>query len=133
MEDIGDILTRYRSITVVGCSRDETKYSYRVAKFMQDAGYTIIPINPFASELLGEKVYRDIASLPQPPEIVDVFRPAAEGLEITIQAVASGARAVWLQEGIVNDDARKYAQKHGVAFVQNRCIMKEYVRLNGEI
>ena len=129
MEDIEDILTRYRSIAVVGCSRDETKYSYRVSKFMQDAGYTIIPINPFAGELLGEKVYRDLASLPQPPEIVDVFRPAAEGLEITMQAVAKGAKAVWLQEGIVNDDARKYAQEHRVAFVQNRCIMKEYVRL----
>ena len=131
MIGIREILERYRVIAVVGLSRDETKYSYRVARFMKEAGYTIIPVNPFAEELLGETVYKDLWGMPSAPEIVDVFRPAEEALAVTKQAVGVGARAVWLQEGIVSDEERNYAESHGLAFVQDRCIMKEYVKLKG--
>ena len=126
--EIQDMLKNYKSITVVGLSRDEAKYSYKVSKFMQEAGYKIIPINPLAEELLGEKVYRSIEEIDFSPEIVDVFRPGEECLEITKTAVAKGAKAIWLQEGIMNDEAEAYAEANGVAFVQNRCIMKEYVK-----
>ena len=128
MAGIEYILNNYKTIAVVGLSRDESKYSYKVSKFMQDAGYTIIPINPSADTLLGQKCYKDLGSIPAVPDVVDVFRPAAEALDITKQAVSKGAKAVWLQEGIVNDAARDYAAANGVEFVQNRCIMKEYLR-----
>jgi hypothetical protein len=132
MLEIHEILKKYRIIAVVGLSRDGTKYSNVVSRFMQGEGYRIIPINPIADELLGEKVYRSLVEVPGRVEIVDVFRPSEGALEITKQAVANRARVVWLQEGIVNDDARKYAEDNGVGFVQDRCIMKEYIKWKGE-
>ena len=127
-----EILSKYRRIAVVGLSRDETKYSYQVSKFMQDAGYLIIPINPFAERLLGKKVYRSLGDVDIDFDIVDVFRPSEEALNITKEAVEKGAKVVWLQEGIVSDEAEEYALSKGVEFVQNKCIMKEYMRLFGE-
>ncbi len=130
--EIPEILKKYRTIAVVGLSRDGTKYSNLVSRFMQGEGYRIIPISPVADELLGEKVYRSLAEIPGSVDIVDVFRPGEEALEIMKQAVAKGAKVVWLQEGIVNDDASKYAKDNGVEFVQDRCIMKEYVKWKEE-
>ena len=127
-----EILSKYRRIAVVGLSRDETKYSYQVSKFMQDAGYLIIPINPFADRLLGKKVYRSLGDVDIDFDIVDVFRPSEEALKVTKEAVEKGAKVVWLQEGIVSDEAEEYALSKGVEFVQNKCIMKEYMRLFGE-
>lgn len=127
-----EVLGKYRRIAVVGLSRDETKYSYLVSKFMQDEGYKIIPINPFAKELLGEKVYRSLDEVGVDFDIVDVFRPSQEALEVTKTAVRKGAKVVWLQEGITSAQAEEYARSMGVEFVQNKCIMKEYVRLFGE-
>ncbi len=129
--EISDILKEYRRIAVVGLSRDESKYSYKVSKFMQDSGYKIIPVNPAADMLLGEKVYRSIDLVGVEFDIADVFRPGDEALEITKKAIDNGAKAVWLQEGIMNDEAKAYAEAKGIAFVQNRCIMKEYVKLFG--
>lgn len=127
-----EILSKYRRIAVVGLSRDETKYSYLVSKFMQDAGYKIIPINPFAGELLREKAYKSLDDVDVDFDIVDVFRPSEEALEVTRKAVGKGAKVVWLQEGIMNDEAERYARSKGVEFVQNKCIMKEYLKLFGE-
>lgn len=127
-----EILSKYRRIAVVGLSRDETKYSYLVSKFMQDAGYKIIPINPFAVELLGERAYKSLDDVDVDFDIVDVFRPSEEALEVTRKAVEKGAKVVWLQEGIMNDEAERYARSKGVEFVQNKCIMKEYLKLFGE-
>ena len=127
-----EILSKYRRIAVVGLSRDETKYSYLVSKFMQDAGYKIIPINPFAVELLGERAYKSLDDVDVDFDIVDVFRPSEEALEVTRKAVGKGAKVVWLQEGIMNDEAERYARSKGVEFVQNKCIMKEYLKLFGE-
>lgn len=122
------MLQRYRVIAVVGLSRDERKYSHTVSKFMRDEGYRIVPINPIADELLGQRVYRDLKAIPEKVDIVDVFRPSEEALDITKQAVEIGAKVVWLQEGIVSDDAKKYAESNGLDFVQDKCIMKEYIR-----
>ena len=127
-----EILSKYRRIAVVGLSRDETKYSYLVSKFMQDAGYKIIPINPFAGELLGERAYKSLDDVDVDFDIVDVFRPSEEALEVTRKAVEKGAKVIWLQEGIMNDEAERYARSKGVEFVQNKCIMKEYLKLFGE-
>lgn len=126
--EIFEILQKYKTIAVVGLSRDETKYSNIVAKFMQQEGYRVIPLNPVADELLGERVYRTLDDIPEKIEIVDVFRPSEEALEITKQAVAKGASVVWLQEGIVSAEARKYAESNGVEFIEDKCIMKEYIR-----
>lgn len=126
--EIPDILKNYKRIAVVGLSRDETKYSNSVSRFMQSAGYKIIPVNPVSDMLLGEKVYKSVELLDVEFDIADVFRPSTEALEITRVAIAKGAKVVWLQEGIMNDEAKAYAESKGVAFVQNRCIMKEYVK-----
>lgn len=124
--DIPEILQRYNTITVVGLSRDETKYSYIVAKYMQEHGYKIIPINPFADTILGEKSFKSLDEVGSDLGIVDVFRPADEAPNITRQAIACGAKVVWLQEDIISNDARMYAEAKGIDFVQDKCIMKEY-------
>ena len=127
-----EILSNYRRIAVVGLSRDETRYSYLVSKFMQDAGYLIIPINPFADKLLGKRAYKSLSDVDIDFDIVDVFRPSEEALKITKEAVKKGAKVVWLQEGITSREAEEYALSKGVEFVQNKCIMKEYLKLFGE-
>ena len=128
-----NILRDFKRIVVVGLSRDETKYSRIVARFMQDAGYKIIPVNPVADEpLLGEKVFGDLDQVDVPFDIVDVFRPSDEALGITMKAVAKGAKVVWLQEGIVSAQAQSFAESRGVGFVQDKCIMKEYLRIFGD-
>lgn len=126
--EIPEVLKSYRRIAVVGCSRDEAKYSNKVARFMKEAGYSIIPINPAGGEMLGERAYTDIDSVDVGFDIADVFRPGDEALGITVKAAAKGAKVVWLQEGIVNNEAMRYAEARGVIFIQDRCIMKEYVR-----
>ncbi len=127
--DIPDILKTYKTVAVVGCSKDETKDSNIIARFLKGVGYRIIPVNPTAKEMLGEKCYDSLLRIKEPVEIVDVFRPGSEALDIAKQAVEIGARVVWLQEGITNDEARMYAEEHGLAFVQDKCTMKEYMKL----
>ena len=128
--DSGGILKRYKSIAIVGLSRNEDKYSHIVAKFMMSAGYMIIPVNPSAEgKILGKRVYRNLNGLKDKLEMVDVFRPDTEALEITKSAVINGAKVVWLQEGIVNEEAKRYAESHNVMFIQDKCIMKEYIRM----
>ena len=130
--NLKEILSKYNRIAVVGLSRDETKYSYLVSKFMQDEGYKIIPVNPFADEILGEKSYKSLDDVDSEFDLVAVFRPSEEALGVTKTAVARGAKVVWLQEGIMSSEAEKYAQSKGIEFVQNKCIMKEYLRIFGD-
>ncbi len=127
--DAFEILKTYNVIAVVGCSKDEKKYSNIVAKFMKEPGYNIIPVNPTADEILGDRCYDSLESIDEDVDIVDVFRPSEEALEITKQAVMIGAKAVWLQEGIIDDEAKRYAEDRDVAFVQDLCIMKEFERM----
>ena len=130
--EIKEILEKYKIIAVVGLSREETKYSNAVSRFMQGVGYKIIPINPYADELLGEKVYRSIDEIDIHFDIADVFRPSAEALDITRDAITKGAKVVWLQEGIHNDDAMRYALSNKIEFVQDQCIMKSYIKFFGD-
>lgn len=126
-------------IAIVGLSKDPTKDSHSVAKYLQDHGYKIIPINPTATEILGEKVYPDLLKIPEETarqiEIVDVFRPSAETSEITEQAISLHKKfgclqTVWLQLGIENDEAKKMCEQNGIQFVQNKCIKIEHERLH---
>ncbi len=123
-----DILQRYRTIVVVGASPIEQKPGYWVPEYMQEQGYRIIPVNPEAEEVLGETCYPDLKSVPGPVEFVNVFRRPEYCAGVVRDAIAVGAKAVWLQQGIVSEEARRLAEEAGVTFVQNRCVLQDHRR-----
>ena len=125
------ILKESHTIAIVGLSADWYRPSYFAAKYMQEHGFRIIPVNPKYTEILGEKCYPDLKSIPDKVDMVDVFRKSADCAPIAHEAVAIGAKALWLQIGVENDEARDIAQQGGLAFVQNRCVKIEYARLFG--
>jgi predicted CoA-binding protein len=120
-----EILAGAAVIAVVGASRDPGKPAHTVPAQMQRHGWRIIPVNPYADEILGEKVYRSLAEIPHPVDLVNVFRPAREAAEVVRQAVAVGAPAVWLQLGIGSAEARRIAEEAGVEYVEDRCLAVE--------
>jgi predicted CoA-binding protein len=115
------ILEGATTIAVVGASRDPNKAGGSVPFGLQRRGFRIIPINPFADELFGERVYRSLSEVPDKIDIVDVFRPAGDAAEIARQAVAVGAKAVWLQLEIRSDEARRIAEAAGLDYVEDEC------------
>ncbi len=123
-----EILTRFATIVVVGLSADPARPSYRVSAYMQRQGYRIIPVNPTEREVLGERCYPDLASVPEPVEFVNVFRRAELCPQVAREAVAVGARALWLQLGIVSPEARSIAEAAGLLYVEDRCVMVEHRR-----
>jgi uncharacterized protein len=122
------MLEDYDTMAVVGLSADPTKAAHSVPAAMQAYGWRVIPVNPHADELLGEKVYRLLADIPEPVEVVNVFRPAAEAADIVQQAADVGAKAVWLQLGIVSARAAQLAAEHGILYVEDRCMAVERAR-----
>jgi predicted CoA-binding protein len=118
-----DILQGAKTIAVVGASRDPFKAGGSVPEGLQERGFRIIPVNPYATELFGERVYRSLLEIPREIQIdiVDVFRPSEDAAEIAGQAVAIGAKALWLQLGIRSDEARRIAESAGLDFVENEC------------
>lgn len=116
-----EILESARTIAVVGASRDPDKAGGSVPYSLQKRGFRIIPINPYADTLFGEKVYRSLLDVPEKIDLVDVFRPAADAPEIARQAVAVGARAFWLQLDIRSDEARRIAAAAGMDYVEDEC------------
>jgi predicted CoA-binding protein len=116
-----EILERATTIAVVGASRDPNKAGGSVPAGLQARGFRIIPINPFADTLFGERVYRSLSEVPVPIDLVDVFRPAADAPEIARQAVAAGAKALWLQLDIRSEDARRIAEAAGLDYVEDEC------------
>jgi predicted CoA-binding protein len=116
-----EILRRAKTIAVVGASRDPAKAGGSVPAGLQRRGFRIVPINPFANTLFGERVYRSLLDVKEPIDIVDVFRPAADAPEIARQAVAVGAKAVWLQLDIRSDEARRITEAAGIDFVEDEC------------
>ena len=116
-----EVLERSTIIAVVGASRNPDKAGGSVPEGLQRRGFRVIPINPFADVLFGEKVYRSLADVPDKIDIVDVFRPAADAPGIARQAVAVGARALWLQLGIYSKEARTIAESAGLDFVEDEC------------
>ena len=114
----------YNSIAVVGCSTNPEKPAHYVPKYLKEQGYHIIPVNPFADEILGEKVYKSLGEVSSEIDVVLVFRPQEETPEIVRHAIDVGAKAVWLQEGIKNDEAAGLAEDAGLEFVMDRCMLK---------
>jgi len=135
---VREILTRYKTVAVVGLSRDPSKDSYRVAEYLKRHGFHIVPINPFADEVLGEKSYKSLLDMPaevqKSLEIVDVFRPSAEVLSIANQVVQLKKThgvpyVVWMQLGIINEQAAETARKAGLTVIMDKCMMQEHRRL----
>ena len=121
MHSSKEILEYATTIAVVGDSRDPNKAGGSVPVGLQQRGFRIIPINPFADVLFGERVYRSLADVPDKIDLVDVFRPGADAPEIARQAVAVGARALWLQLDIRSDDAHRIAEAAGLDYVEDEC------------
>jgi len=123
-----DILQGHRTIVVVGASSLPEKPSHWVSQYMLDQGYRVIPVNPDEEEVFGVPCYPDLASVPEPVEFVNVFRRPQFCADVVREAIAVGAKAVWLQQGIVSDEARRLAEEAGITFVQNRCVLQEHRR-----
>ena len=121
MTDPEDLLRTYTTIAVVGASRDPEKAAHDVPAQLQAAGFRIVPVNPYADQLFGERVFRRLADIPFPVDIVLVFRPSADTPPIARDAVAIGAKALWLQLGIHSDETRDIAEAAGVAYVEDTC------------
>lgn len=127
------LLSTARTIAIVGMSADPQKASAFVASYMQHEGYRIIPVNPRGGRVLGETIYPDLASIPGPVDIVDVFRPSVEAPAFARQAVAIGARALWLQLRIISLEAGELAAAAGLDVVMDRCVKMEHGRFNGTL
>src|ERR1700686_4941706 len=129
------ILERVRTIAMVGASPNWNRPSYFVMKYLQGKGYRVIPVNPSIAgqELLGEKVYASLRDVPEPVDMVDVFRAASEAPAIVEDAIAIGAPVVWMQLGIRNDEAAAVGEAAGIEVIMNRCPKIEFGRLGGEL
>jgi len=123
---IKKLLETTQTIAIVGLSNNQSKASYQVAEFMQHHGYTIVPVNPNEGNILGEKCFPNLEAIPFSVDMVNVFRPSKDCLEITHSAVAINAKSVWLQLGILNEEAHTIASNAGLEFVMNRCLKIEY-------
>lgn len=129
MNRICEILDSARTIAVVGLSGKRFRPSYGVAEYMKRSGYRIIPVNPNETEVLGERCYPDLDSIPEPVDIVDIFRRSEFVPEIVEAAVRMGAKLIWMQEGVFHEEAARQAEAAGVAVVMDRCILKDHRRL----
>ncbi len=125
------ILKTNHTIAVVGLSADWYRPSYFAAKYMQEHGFRIIPVNPKYDEVLGEKCYPNLKAIPEPVDIVDVFRKPDDCVPIAQDAVVIGAKVLWLQLGVVNEEAARVAEAGGLEVVMDRCVKIEYARLFG--
>jgi len=125
------ILASHRTIAVVGLSADWYRPSYFAAKYMQEHGYRIVPVNPKYPEILGEACYPSLTAIPFPVDIVDVFRRTSDVLPIAQDAVGIGAKVLWQQLGVINDEADRYAREQGLDSVTDRCVKIEHARLFG--
>ena len=131
MSDIKEILSKYKSIAMIGVSNDPTKASTIVMKYMQKYGFKVFPVNPKAKgqKILGEEVFAKLTEIKKPVDIVDVFRPSNETPGIAKEAVDKKSKVLWLQYGIENDEAEKIAKDADIQYLSNKCIKQEYQRL----
>lgn len=124
-----EILTTYRTVAIVGLSSDPLKPSCKVAVYLADHGYNVIPVNPKATEILGKKSYPSLSAVPEKVEIVDIFRRPEDVMPIVEEAIKVGAKVVWMQEGIVNEAAAQKAREAGLQVVMDKCIRRELMKL----
>ena len=128
MNRIAEILGSTRTIAVVGLSGKRYRPSYGVAEYMQRAGYRIIPVNPLETEVLGEKCYPDLDSVPDAVDVVDIFRRSEFVPAIVEAAIRKGVKVVWMQEGVIHEEAARRAEAAGLTVVMDRCILKDHGR-----
>lgn len=128
MDIIEKIFAESKTIAVVGLSSNPARPSYSVARYLQSEGYKIIPVNPNEKEILGEKCYPDLESIPQVVDCVDIFRRSEEVGPIVEQAVKIKAKVVWMQDGIVNQEAAKKATDAGLTVIMDKCMYREHCR-----
>ncbi len=135
--EIKSILEKYRTVAVVGLSRDPAKASHRVAQYLQSVGYRIIPVNPFVDEILGETSYKSLLDVTETIDIVDIFRPSEAVPAIVDEAIklknrVGSPKVIWMQLGIVNEEATRRAEEAGFTVVMDKCMMIEHKRLRME-
>jgi len=122
------IFSDYRTIAVVGLSPKTNRPSNQVAAYLQQAGYRIIPVNPGQSTILGEKCYPDLRAIPEQVEVVDIFRRSDQVEPIVRDAVAIGARVIWMQQGITNEEAAAFADQAGLTVIMDRCMKVDHMQ-----
>ena len=128
MENTKEILKKYKKIALVGASKDLTKTSTVVMKYLQKYGFKVYPVNPsmIGEEILGEKVFGSILEIDNPVEIIDVFRPSDEAIEIAKEAVKINAKVLWLQLNIKNEEAKKIVEANNIIYIENKCTKIEF-------
>ena len=128
MSDIKEILSKYKKIAMIGVSNDPTKASTIVMKYMQKYGFKVFPVNPKAKgqKILGEEVFEKITDIKDQVEIIDFFRPSTEALDIARDTIKIGAKVLWLQLGIKNEEAKKLVQSKNIEYIENKCTKMEY-------
>ena len=128
MSEIKDILSKYKTIAMVGVSQNPSRPSTIVMKYMQKYGYKVIPVNPRieGEKILGEEVFKKITDIKEPVDIVDVFRPSKEVFPIAEDTVKIGAKVLWLQLGITDNDAKDLVKKKNIEYIENKCTKMEY-------
>lgn len=127
-----DILLSAKTIASVGLSSNQQKESYWIVSYLKDQGYRVIPVNPTADEILGEKSYPDLESVPETIDVVQVFRKPEDVPPVVDSAIKAGAKTVWMQEGIVNEEAAQKAREAGLQVVMDACMRVTHRRLIGE-
>jgi uncharacterized protein len=131
-EEIKQIIDEHKVIAVVGLSSNPMRPSHGVAQFMQRKGYKIIPVNPIETEVLGEKCYAKLSDIPQNVDLVDIFRRSEEAGKIVDEAIEIGAKSVWLQEGVIDENAANRAENAGLIVVMDLCWLKEFIKFNSK-
>ena len=128
MSDIKNILSKYKTIAMIGVSNDPTKASTIVMRYMQKYGFKVYPVNPKAKgqKILGEKVFEKITDIKDPVDIVDVFRPSREVLDIARDTINIGAKVLWLQLGIRSEEAKKIVENNKIEYIEDKCTKMEY-------
>ncbi len=123
------ILKSYRTVAMVGASPNPERASYRVFNYLSEKGYRVIPVNPTVKEVLGKTSYPDLGSVPEKVEVVDIFRKSEEVMPVVEEAIKIGARAVWMQEGVINQAAATKARAAGLLVIMDHCMRREHLRL----
>lgn len=130
-DEVKEILAKYKTIAVIGMSKNPEKDANAVPAYLKQNGYKVIPVNPSAEEILGEKSYKKLSDVPGPVEIVDVFRPSEDIPNYVDEVIAKKPKVFWLQLGIENEEAEKKVAATGIKVVFNKCLMREHKRLLG--
>jgi len=131
MKTVEEILNKSRTVAVVGLSANPERPSHIVASYLKEHGYKIIPVNPTEKRILGQKSYPDLTSIPGKVDVVDIFRRSEDVPPIVRDAIKIGAKAVWMQEGVINKEAAAEARKAGLKVVMNKCMRKQHIKLHG--